>query len=126
MSFLIFAGLRISSVFENASGFTPVNRQLLPPSYNTLWTLTQIQEKVLEEKIAKKEISPNLRLEQARAWKRELSAPKKRAGKRVAPVYATLKVESSSKLKVNATKIRKCLDQLQSFGITVVLKNQYK
>ena len=116
----------LRSIIANPVLMAPANRQLLPPSYNTLWTLTQIQEKVLEEKIAKKEISPNLRLEQARAWRRELSAPKKRAGKRVAPVYATLKVESSSKLKINATKIRKCLDQLQSFGITVVLKNQYK
>ena len=87
---------------------------------------TQLQEDVLEDKIAKKELSPNLTLETARTWKRELSIPKKKVSKRLAPVYATLKVESTSKLKVNSVKIQKCLEQLKKLGILVEIKNPYK
>jgi hypothetical protein len=116
----------LRSIIANPVLMEPKNRQLLPPSYNTLWTLTQIQEKVLEEKIAKKELSPNLTLEAARTWRRELSIPKKKVSKRLAPVYATLKVESTSKLKVNSIKIQKCLEQLKKLGILVEIKNPYK
>lgn len=112
----------LRSIIANPVLMAPKNRQLLPPSYNTLWTLTQIQENVLEDKIAKKEVSPNLTLEAARSWKRELSTPKSRASKRIAPVYATLKIESSTKAKANAAKIQKCLQQLAKLGIAVVLK----
>ena len=116
----------LRSIIANPVLMEPKNRQLLPPSYNTLWTLTQIQEKVLEEKIVKKELSPNLTLEAARTWRRELSIPKKKVSKRLAPVYATLKVESMSKLKVNSVKIQKCLEQLKKLGILVEIKNPYK
>jgi hypothetical protein len=116
----------LRSIIANPVLMEPKNRQLLPPSYNTLWTLTQIQEKVLEEKIAKKELSPNLTLESARTWRREQTAPMKKVSKRLAPVYATLKVESTSKLKVNSIKIQKCLEQLKKLGLLVEIKNPYK
>ena len=116
----------LRSIIANPVLMAPENRQMLPPSYNTLWTLTQLQEDVLEDKIAKKELSPNLTLEAARTWKRELTIPKKKVSKRLAPVYATLKVESASKLKVNSLKIQKCLEQLKKLGILVEIKNQYK
>ena len=116
----------LRSIIANPVLMAPENRQMLPPSYNTLWTLTQLQEDVLEDKIAKKELSPNLTLETARTWKRELSIPKKKVSKRLAPVYAILKVESTSKLKVNSVKIQKCLEQLKKLGMLVEIKNPYK
>jgi len=116
----------LRTIIANPVLMAPKNRPVLPPSYNTLWTLTQLQEKVLEEKIAKKELSPNLTLEVARTWKRELSKSKRRTDRKNTPVYATLKIESASKLKANSVKIQKCLEQLQRLGIVVVLKTQRK
>ena len=102
------------------------HRALLPPSYNTLWTLTALNEDILEAKIAKKELTPELTLDAARKWKRELSAARNKTRRKVVPMYATLKVESSSKLKLNAVKIQKCLDQLHKMGILVVLNKHFK
>jgi hypothetical protein len=116
----------LQRIIANPVLMAPKHRALMPPSYNTLWTLTAINEDVLEAKIAKKELTPDLTLDAARKWKRELSAPKNRTHKKVTSLYATLKVESTSKLKVNAAKIQKCLDQLQSMGILVVLNKQFK
>lgn len=116
----------LQRIIANPVLMAPKHRALLPPSYNTLWTLTGLSEDILETKIAKKELTPELTLDAARKWKRELSIPKNRTQKKVMPLYATLKVESTSKLKANAGKIKSCLDQLQKLGIVIVLKNQYK
>ena len=115
----------LRSIIANPVLMAPENRQMLPPSYNTLWTLTQLQEDVLEDKIANKELSPNLTLEAARSWRRELSAPKSSASRKAAPVYGFLRVRSLSKLKANSEKIQKCLAQLDALGIEVVINSQY-
>jgi hypothetical protein len=116
----------LQRIIANPVLMAPKHRALLPPAYNTLWTLTAIKEDVLEAKIAKKELTPDLTLDAARKWKRELSTPKNRTHKKVTPLFATLKVESTSKLKINAAKIQKCLDQLQKMGILVVLNKRFK
>jgi hypothetical protein len=45
------------------------NVQLLPPSYNTLWELSKLEDKELRNKFNKGLIHPVLKLEEARQWK---------------------------------------------------------
>jgi hypothetical protein len=116
----------LETIIANPVLMEPKHRAQLPPSYNTLWTLTGIKERVLEEKIAKKELTPEVTLEQARRWKRESGKPRSNRGRKAAPIYASLKVESLPKLKINAAKIQKCMDQLQKLGIIVVMSRQFK
>lgn len=116
----------LQRIIANPVLMAPQHRAYLPPSYNTLWILTGLGEDVLEAKIAKKELTPELTVDAARKWKRDLSAPKSRARKKTAQLYASLKIEDTSKLKLNQVKIQKCLDQLQSLGFLVVLNNQFK
>lgn len=116
----------LQRIIANPVLMEPKHRQLLPPSYTTLWTLTALKEEDLEKKIAKRELTPSLTVNTAKDWKRQLTKPKNRPSKKVAPLYATLKVESASKLKVNASKIQKCLDQLHSMGILVVFKKHFR
>ncbi len=116
----------LQRIIANPVLMEPKHRELLPPSYTTLWTLTALKEEDLEKKIARKELTPSLTVNVAKEWKRRLTVPKNRASKKVAPLYATLKVESTSKLKVNASKVQKCLDQLQRMGILVVLNKHFR
>lgn len=102
------------------------HRGLLPPSYNTLWTLTGLKEEVLEAKIAKKELTAATTLETARQWKRDLSAPKGRRKGKVRALYATLKVDNVPRVKANSTKIQKCLDQIGKLGLVVEMDSKFK
>lgn len=48
----------------------------LPPAYNTLYQLTQLDEREIEKKFKKGEITPSLRLEDVRTWRKSKSRPK--------------------------------------------------
>jgi len=42
--------------------------KMLPPSYNTLYSMSRVDEKTLQKKLEKGEIGPDLLLEDARDW----------------------------------------------------------
>lgn len=116
----------LQKVIANPVLMSPEHRELMPPSYNTLWTLTALKEDVLETKIASKELTPFLTLETARQWKSELkerdrSSPRQKAKSTPSYVYATLLVEDDALVMKNSSVIERCLDQLRGCGLHVAL-----
>jgi hypothetical protein len=96
------------------------NRKYLPPAYNTLYSLAKIDTKVLEKKFSKGEITPDLKLEQARQWSSQFSAKKKikKSPDDPVQVLASISMTLSSATK-QKRKIVQLLKQIESLGATV-------
>lgn len=96
------------------------NRKFLPPAYNTLYSLAKIDSKILEKKLSKGEITPDLKLEQARQWSSQFSAKKKvkkSTGESV-QVIASISMTVSSATK-QKRKITQLLKEIETLGATV-------
>jgi transcriptional regulator len=95
------------------------NRKYLPPAYNTLYSLAKIDAKVLQKKFSKGEITPDLKLEQARQWSSQYSAKKKlKKTTNSLQVIASISMTLSSATK-QKRKILQLLKQIETLGATV-------
>ena len=94
-------------------------RPLLPTSYNTLWVLTTVEEKVLAKKLQTNEIRQDLTVEEARALKAKATSKTSKSNvERVPPVIATIRL-SNTAAKKHKAKLTKLLDSIEALGATV-------
>lgn len=93
-------------------------RPLLPTSYNTLWVLTSVEEKLLDKKIRSNEISQDLTVEEARALKAAAVAKRSKPPSKTISVIATIRL-SENATKKHKAKLSKLLDSIEALGASV-------
>jgi hypothetical protein len=108
----------LETIAANPVLMRPDYRKQMPSSYNTLWLLTSVDEKVLARKIERKEIEPNLTVEDARAIK--LAAGPKSTGPRkpLPKLIAAIRM-SAAGAKRNRDDINRHLRAIERLGATV-------
>ena len=96
----------------------PEYRPLLPSSYNTLWVLSSVEEKVLAKKLQSNEIGQDLTVEEARALKAGIPSKTKKQAVSSLPVIATIRL-SDNATKKHKVKLAKLLNGIEALGATV-------
>lgn len=113
----------VMSMLEKIAGnpilMRPDYREQMPSSYNTLWILTAVDEKTLTRKIERKEIDPNLTVEDARAIKSAIGSKNKAvATKPKLDLIAAIRM-SPTVAKRNRTAINRHLRAIERLGASV-------
>lgn len=93
-------------------------RPLLPASYNTLWVLTAVEEKLLSKKLQSQQIGQDLTVEEARALKAIGTSKSLKPTAKSAPVIATIRL-SDNAAKKHKSKLSRLLNSIESLGATV-------
>lgn len=107
----------LKRISDNSVLMKKENRPFLPPAYNTLHVLCQIEEKVLEAKLKKKEIFSGLTLEKARLWR---SDKKTEAKKSTTIAIASVRM-TANQYRTKKQAILKLLNGLEKLGAKVTL-----